>query len=101
VSGAAPRWSGRLSSVGPPGARFRVWIVACGVASATSIQDARGNLVPGTFKGDGNGVGYGMMRRLASVTPCTAQAYINPELGPDFWPGPSVLAYPNGGFVRP
>jgi hypothetical protein len=75
-------------------------IFACGVASDTSIVDAKGNPVQGTFKGDGKGIGYLMIKKLASVTDCPVEANINQELNIPTWKGPSVLVYPDGGLVQ-
>jgi hypothetical protein len=77
-----------------------IQIYGCGVASDTSVDDWKGTIVPGTFKGDGNGLGYLMMKELATLTSCTVQAYIDPAYGTTTHQGPTVLVYPGGGFVR-
>jgi hypothetical protein len=77
-----------------------IQIYGCGVASDTSVDDWKGTIVPGTFKGDGNGPGYLMMKELATLTSCTVQAYIDAAFGSTNHQGPTVLVYPGGGFVR-
>lgn len=72
----------------------------CGVASDTSILDAKGTVIPGTFKGDRKGQGYQFMKQLAMHTHCTVQGYINREFNSDRWTGPTVLVYPTRGLVR-
>jgi hypothetical protein len=78
-----------------------IQIYACGVASDTSIEDWKGNEVPGSFKGDGKGVGYLMMKELATLTGCTVQAYVSAAIGNDSYrgQGTTVLVYPGGGYV--
>jgi hypothetical protein len=77
-----------------------IQIYGCGVASDTSVDDWKGNVVPGTFKGDGKGAGYLMMKELATLTACSVQAYINPSDGNSSWNDITVLVYPGGGYVR-
>ena len=77
-----------------------IQIYGCGVASDTSVDDWKGTTVDGTFKGDGNGLGYLMMKELATLTACSVQAYINPSDGNSSWNDITVLVYPGGGFVR-
>ena len=77
----------------------QIEIHVSGVASDTPVQ-RNGQLVPGTWKGDGSGAGYRFMKRLAEATGASVWGALNFEPNPARFGGRTVLVHPDGEFTR-